>query len=214
MEISASGFLFDMDGTLVDSHAVVETVWSEFGRRHGLDPAEILAYAHGRQAVDTVAYFLPDLPAERQAELVAGLVAEELTRTDGIVEVPGAAALLAALAEAGAPVAIVTSAPRRLAVVRLEAAGVPVPAVLVAAEDVSRGKPDPQGYLLAAERLGVPIGRCVVFEDAEAGLVAAVASGGRVVVVGGHASATTDGLERLRDYTGAVPGVVGVSLPS
>ncbi|WP_434316290.1 HAD-IA family hydrolase [Leifsonia sp. P73] len=214
MEISASGFLFDMDGTLVDSHAVVEAVWSEFGRRHGLDPAEILAYAHGRQAVDTVAHFFPDLPAERRAELVAGLVTEELTRTDGIVELPGAVALLTALAEAGAPVAIVTSAPRELAIVRLEAAGVPVPDVLVAAEDVSRGKPDPQGYLLAADRLGVPIGRCVVFEDAEAGLVAAVASGGRVVVVGAHSSATTDGLERLRDYTGAVPGVVGVSLPS
>ncbi|QNE37681.1 HAD-IA family hydrolase [Leifsonia shinshuensis] len=203
-----------MDGTLVDSHAVVEAVWSEFGHRHALDPVEILAYAHGRQAVDTVAHFLPGLPAERRAELVAGLVAEEVTRTDGIVEVPGAVALLTALAEAEAPVAIVTSAPRELAVARLEAAGVPIPAVLVAAEDVSRGKPDPQGYLLAAERLGVPIQECAVFEDAEAGLLAAVASGGRVVVVGHHASATTEGLERVQGYTGRVPGVESVSLPS
>lgn len=214
MEISASGFLFDMDGTLVDSHAVVESVWSGFGRRHGLEPAEILAYAHGRQAVDTVAHFLPDLPAGRRAELVAGLVAEEVTRTDGIVEVPGAAELLGALAAAGAPVAIVTSAPRELAIARLDAAGVPIPPVLVAAEDVSRGKPDPQGYLLAAERLGVPIEGCVVFEDAEAGLLAAVASGGRVVVVGGHASATTEALARLRDYTGDVPGFESVTLRS
>ncbi|MEY9951758.1 HAD-IA family hydrolase [Leifsonia sp. EB34] len=214
MEISAAGFLFDMDGTLVDSHAVVESVWGEFGRRHGLDPAELLAYAHGRQAVDTVAHFLPHLSAEQRAELVAALVAEEVTRTDGIVEVPGAAALVAGLTASGVPMAVVTSAPRALAVARLEAAGVPVPAVLVAAEDVSRGKPDPQGYLLAAERLGVPIEGCVVFEDAEAGLVAAVASGGRVVVVGGHASATTEGLERLRDYTAGAPGVESVSLPS
>ena len=182
-------------------------VWSAFGGRHGLDPSTILAFAHGRQAADTVAHFLPELSAEERSALVAGLLAEEVTRTDGIVEVPGAGALLAALAERGVPVAIVTSAPRELAVARLDAAGVGIPEVLVAAEDVERGKPDPSCYLLAAERLGVPIERCVVFEDAEAGLAAAVASGGRVVVVGGHASPTTDGLARIRDYSGAVPGV-------
>lgn len=211
MEINASGYLFDMDGTLVDSHAVVEAVWSAFGERNGLDPAAILAYAHGRQAADSIAHFLPDLTEERRATLAAELLAEEVTRTDGTVEVAGARALLEALAEAGAPVAIVTSAPRELAVARLRAAGVRIPAVLVAAEDVDRGKPDPQGFLLAAERLGVPIERCIVFEDAEAGLTAAVASGGRVVVVGGHASELTRGLERIRDYTGAVPGVAALT---
>ncbi|MGH1549849.1 HAD-IA family hydrolase [Leifsonia poae] len=199
-EIEAAGFLFDMDGTLVDSTAVVEHVWTEFCRRHGLDPVELLAFAHGRQAGDTIAHFLPRLTDAERAELATGLVAEELTRTDGIVEIPGAAAFLTALADDGAKIAVVTSAPRDLAVTRMRAAGVPVPAVLVAAEDVERGKPDPLGYLLAAERLGVPIGECVVFEDAEAGLTAAVASGAQVVVVGGHESGITAGLPRLHDY--------------
>jgi len=214
MDSSARGYLFDMDGTLVDSHAVVEAVWTEFCLRHGLDPKVVLAYAHGRQAGDTVAHFLPALTDSTRAELVAGVLAEEVSRTDGIVEVPGARRLLAALAERGAPVAIVTSAPRELAIARLTAAGVGIPDVLVAAEDVERGKPDPSCYLLAASRLGVPIERCVVFEDAEAGLVAAVASGGRTVVVGTYASATTDGLERIADYTAAVPGIDGAAVTS
>lgn len=212
MDSSAGGYLFDMDGTLVDSHRVVEAVWTEFCRRHGLEPAVVLAYAHGRQAADTVAHFLPRVPDAQRAELVGDLLAEEVARTDGIVEVPGARALLAVLAEAGAPVAIVTSAPRELAVARLNAAGVGIPAVVIAAEDVERGKPDPSCYVLAAQRLGVAIRRCVVFEDAEAGLAAAVASGGTVVVVGGHVSATTRGLRRVRDYTGAVPGFAGAAI--
>jgi len=203
-EIEAAGFLFDMDGTLVDSTPVVEAVWSEFCERNGLDPVALLAYAHGRQAADTIAHFLPALGRAERDRLARDLVAQELTRTEGIVEIPGAGAVTRGLLADGAPVAVVTSAPRELAVVRLRAANIPVPEVLVAAEDVERGKPDPQGYLLAARRLGVPIADCVVFEDAEAGLLAAVASGARVVVVGGHASATTASLPRLADYTASL----------
>ncbi|WP_285114521.1 HAD-IA family hydrolase [Leifsonia sp. fls2-241-R2A-40a] len=201
-EIEAAGFLFDMDGTLVDSTAVVESVWTAFAQRHGIDPVALLAYSHGRQALDTVTRFLPALSDVERAGLVRQLVAEEVSRTDGIVEIPGAVALLERLLAEGAPVAVVTSAPRELAVARMRAAGVPVPEVLVAAEDVERGKPDPQGYQRAAELLGVPIADCVVFEDAEAGLAAAVASGARAVVVGRHESATTAGLGRLTDYAG------------
>jgi len=200
-EIEAAGFLFDMDGTLVDSTAVVESVWTAFGHRPGIDPAALLAYAHGRQAIDTVSHFLPGLSEGERADLVRQLVAEEVGRTEGIVEIPGAVAMLEALVAAGAPVAVVTSAPRELAIARMRAAGIPVPAVVVAAEDVERGKPDPQGYLRAAALLGVPIGDCVVFEDAEAGLAAAVASGARAVVVGQHTSATTADLTRLPDWT-------------
>ena len=130
------------------------------------------------------------------------LLEEEVTRTDGIVEIPGAAALIAALTEAGAPVALVTSAPRTLAVARMEAAGSPLPDVVVTPADVEHGKPAPDPYLLGARRLGVPIADCVVFEDVEAGLRAGLDAGARTVVVGTYASPTTEGLTRLPDHDG------------
>ncbi|GAA0431983.1 HAD-IA family hydrolase [Leifsonia naganoensis] len=202
MDVTARGFLFDMDGTLVDSTPVVEHVWGEFSAAHGLDAAAVLEYAHGRPAPSTVAHFLPQYSAEERERMTDSLLEEEVTRTDGIVEIPGAAALIAALTDAGAPVALVTSAPRALAVARMEAAGVPLPAVVVTPADVEHGKPAPDPYLLGARRLGVPIADCVVFEDVEAGLRAGIDAGARTIVVGSYASATTEGLPRLPDHTG------------
>jgi mannitol-1-/sugar-/sorbitol-6-phosphatase len=189
--------LFDMDGTLLDSSAAVVASWTEFAEDHGLDVEEVLHAVHGVRAVESVARFLP---AELVEAETAKLLDREMHLTDGIVEIAGAAALLEALPAAGVPVAIVTSAPRDLAIVRLEAAGIPIPTVFVTGDDVERGKPAPDCYLLAAERLGVDPARCVVFEDAEAGLRAGLAAGARVVVVGGYASATTEPLTRLADY--------------
>lgn len=189
--------LFDMDGTLVDSTEVVESMWSEFAERFGIDLTELLGYAHGRQTRDTVARFLP--PGPDPDEVVAQFERAELVRVDGVREIPGAARLLAALASA--PVAVVTSASRALAEVRLRAAGLTVPDVLVPADEITRGKPDPQGYLLAARRLGVAAADCVVVEDAEAGIRAGVAAGGRTLVVGAHRSAITRGLPRVPDLS-------------
>ncbi|MFF2050433.1 HAD-IA family hydrolase [Leifsonia sp. NPDC058194] len=202
MDVTARGFLFDMDGTLVDSTPVVEYVWGEFSARHGLEAAEVLDYAHGRPAPDTVAHFLPGHSSQERERIVEHLIHEEVTRTDGIVEIPGAVALVAALTDSGAPVALVTSAPRPLAVARMQAAGVPLPSVVVTPADVERGKPAPDPYLLGAERLGVPIADSVVFEDVEAGLRAGIASGARTVVVGPYASPTTEGLTRFPDHRG------------
>ena len=204
-ELTCGAVLFDMDGTLVDSTAVVEAVWAEFAQRFDLDLADVLAYTHGRLTIDSVRHFCP--AGEDPLALTAELDAEELTRLDGVVEVPGAAALLDALR--GAPVAVVTSASRELATRRMRAAGIAVPPVMVGAEDVEVGKPSPQGYLRAGSRLGVPPTDCVVFEDAEAGLQAAVASGGQVVVVGAHRSPTTAGLPRVADLTTVVADRVG-----
>lgn len=186
--------LFDMDGTLVDSTAAVEVVWTELADRYGLDAAEILSVAHGVRAIDTMRRFVPH---DEVAEAVALLEERELGMMDGVVEVPGAIDYLRAL---DIPYAIVTSAAPALAHARLAAAGIPLPEVLITAVDVTQGKPSPEGYLLAAQRLGVPIVDCVVFEDAEAGILAGLAAGADVVVVGGWESETTRGLERIADY--------------
>lgn len=201
-DLVAAGVLFDMDGTLVDSTVVVEAMWGAFALAHGLDRDVLIPASHGRQTIDTIRDFLPELDPAEQERLEQEFTAEEVVRTDGIVEIPGAAALVRRLIDASAPTAVVTSATRELATARMLAAGVPVPEVMITPEDITRGKPDPEGYLHAAARLGVPIQECVVFEDAPAGLSAAVASGGRVVVVGGHESEATVGLARVPDFTG------------
>lgn len=147
-----------MDGTLVDSTAVVEQVWGEFAGRYGLDIAEILRTSHGIQAADTVRRFAP--AGADVVALTKELGAMERVQTAGIVAVPGAAALLRSLpAEA---VALVTSADRILADIRMDAAGLSMPAAAVTAEMVTRGKPHPEGYLTAAGLLGGVGGRrCV-----------------------------------------------------
>lgn len=191
--------LFDMDGTLVDSTAVVEQVWGEFARRHGNDPAELLAYAHGRRATETMAVFgSPGIDIDAEAD---ALIAREIALAPGVAEVPGAAAFVASLPAES--IALVTSAPGPLAAARLSAVGIPTLSVVVAAEDVTIGKPDPQGYLAAATRLGVRPEDAVVFEDADAGLRAGLAAGMRVVVVGAYEGDVTSGLPRIRDYRAA-----------
>jgi sugar-phosphatase len=198
LDLTATAVVCDMDGTLVDSTAVVEQIWAEFADRYGADLDEVLRYSHGRLTSDSVRHFLP--AGHDPVAVTAHLDAQELIRIAGIVEVPGAGAFLRTVR--GAPLAVVTSASRELAHRRMRAAGVPVPEVLVAAEDVAVGKPSPEGYLRAAALLGVDPKDCAMFEDAEAGLRAAVDSGGQVVVVGGHESAITDGLPRIADFTG------------
>lgn len=202
IDVVVSGVLFDMDGTLVDSTTVVEAAWGRFGAEHGIDPAEILAFSHGRQTIDTVQRFLPHLSSEDQHAIVATMIAAEIDHTDGIVEVPGAAAFVRRLLDAGVPIALVTSAPRDLAVKRMVAAGVPVPDALVPSEDAERSKPHPEGYLRGAALLGVPAERCLAFEDAPAGVEAALASGATTVVVGTLSAPVTEGLPRIAGYDG------------
>lgn len=202
IDVVVSGVLFDMDGTLVDSTAVVEAAWTRFGATHGIDPVEILAFSHGRQTIDTVQRFLPDLPEDEQRDIVDTMIAAEIGYVEGIVEVPGAGAFVRRLQDLGVPIALVTSAPRELAVKRMIAAGVPVPDALVPSEDAERSKPHPEGYLRGAALLGVPAERCLAFEDAPAGVEAALASGATTVVVGDLEASATTGLPRIAGYTG------------
>ena len=156
-----------MDGTLVDSTACVEATWDRWARKHGIDLHRLLQISHGRRTVDTLLEVAPHLDVESEAR---ALEQEELTAREGIVAVGGAAQLLRRLKEH--QWAVVTSASRELATVRLQYAGLPIPPLLITADDVSRGKPDPEGYLKAADRLGVSYDRCVVVEDTPAGILA------------------------------------------
>ncbi|UVJ40265.1 HAD-IA family hydrolase [Arthrobacter sp. CJ23] len=195
--LTVRAVLFDMDGTLVDSTAVVEQVWTEFAERHGLDIEEILRTSHGVQAGDTVRRFAP--AGADLAALTAELGEMERTRTDGVIALPGATALLAALPDEA--IALVTSADRILADVRMRAAGLAMPTTAVTAEAVTRGKPDPEGYLKAAALLGAGPADVVVFEDAPAGIAAARAAGMRTVVVGDAGGELEPGMWRIRDYS-------------
>src|SRR5690349_10163548 len=167
--------LLDMDGTLVDSTAVVVRLWRSWAARHGVDPEAILAMSHGRRGDDVLAQFAP--PTVDQVAELKWLATRELVERDGIVAVQGAAELLAALP--ADRYAVVTSATRELTAVRMDAAALPLPRTLVGADDVIRGKPDPEGYLRAAELLQVDPARCLVVEDASAGLEAGRAAGAR-----------------------------------
>ncbi|GAA4660942.1 HAD-IA family hydrolase [Gordonia humi] len=180
--LSARAVLLDMDGTLVDSDAVVERLIGEWARRHGLDVDRVVRLSHGRQGHEVMAELLPDRPMEQNHIENRELLARETVETDGIVAIPGAAALLTALADV--PHALVTSATLALARARMRAAGLGVPAVAVTADDVTESKPSPEGFLRAARLLGVPGSECVVFEDSRAGVAAGRAAGATVVGVG------------------------------
>lgn len=163
--------LSDLDGVLVDSHGSVMRAWRWFGERHGVD---IRGVQQGRPSGEVIPMLAPHLDAGAEARALDELQAAD---TEGVIALPGAQELL----RGGGAVAIVTSCTVPLALARLGAAGLPVPEILVTPERLARGKPDPEGYLLAARELGADPADCVVFEDAPAGIAAGRAAGMHVV---------------------------------
>ncbi len=174
--VSCDAILFDMDGTLVDSRAIVERLWLRWAGEHLLSADAVLAVAHGRRTLETMQLVAPHLATVEEA---ARLDALEALEEGDETQIPGAAALLASL-----PAdrwAVVTSAGGDLARARLGAVGLPLPITLIGADGVTRGKPDPEGYLEAARALGVSPSRAVVFEDTPAGAEAGRAAGALVI---------------------------------
>ena len=180
MSIRCAAILFDLDGVLVDSAACVEKSWRDWSLKHGLDPERVLAVAHGRRTTETIPSVAPQLNVADEA---AALAAIESVSTEGVLEVPGARELLEPLPPNAW--AIVTSGVRSVATLRIRHTRLPMPRVLVCADEIERGKPDPQGYLVAAERLGVQPAMCVVIEDTLPGLAASRAAGMRSIGIAG-----------------------------
>lgn len=206
--LSAKALLFDMDGTLVDSTAVSERIWRVWSAEQGVDPEAVLAYSQGRRTLDTTRRFAATEEIARAAAV--RIEALEIAADDGTIAIEGADVLLDRL-----PAdrwAVVTSAGPNLASRRLAAAGLPIPEILITAGEVANGKPDPEGYLLAAKRLGVEPEGCIVFEDTFAGHEAARRAGMRSInrnaVPHGHDSP----LLTLLSYTAVDLAVGDVSL--
>lgn len=194
--------LFDLDGVLVDSTASVGRVWKVWAEQQGLDPESVIRTAHGRRTIETIRICAPHIDAESAVKILEQL---EIEDTLELAIIPGASQLLASLPPDRW--AVVTSGTRPLAVSRLKAAGLPIPSVLVSADDVSNGKPDPEPYWKGAEKLGIAADRCIVFEDTPPGIDAGRAAGMPVIAL-----TTTYGREKLTAAQAVVNTLAEVSV--
>jgi mannitol-1-/sugar-/sorbitol-6-phosphatase len=197
---SFAAFLFDMDGTLITSIASANRAWTRWSALRGFDPAEVLSIMHGVRTVEPMRR-LGVADPETEA---AWITRTEIEDTEGVAPIADVTAFLASVPQDRW--AIVTSASRALAAARLARAGIAIPPVLVTADDVERGKPDPTCFLLGAARLGVDPARCLVFEDTAAGLAAADAAGASALAI------TATHAEPMRTRHPAVPDYRGLGV--
>jgi sugar-phosphatase len=196
VDVACQGVLFDCDGVLLDSTGSAERAWSRWAVEYGLSPEAVLSGLHGRRSTDTVRTFLP---APRHAEALARIEQLEADDVASIRPIPGVAELLSTLPDNWA---IVTSATKALLAARLHAVGLPTASVVITGEDVTTGKPAPDGYLAAAAALGLPAADCVVVEDSPAGVEAGRAAGAGHVLGVGPLASTTDAAPVVRDLRG------------
>ncbi len=193
--MKCKGFLFDLDGTLVDSLPVVERAWSNWAKSRDLDPAVVLDFIHGKQAITSLRHFMPGESEEAIQQQFRLLERTEAEDTDGISALPGAVALLQRLDQLSIPWAIVTSGTVPVARARHAAGELATPEIFITAELVAKGKPNPDPYLLGAQQLGLKPEECVVVEDAPAGVLSGLAAGCKVIAV--NAPDDTPGLDKV-----------------
>lgn len=193
--MKCKGFLFDLDGTLVDSLPVVERAWSNWAKSRDLDPAVVLDFIHGKQAITSLHHFMPGESEEAIQQQFSLLEKVEAEDTDGISALPGAVQLLERLEALSMPWAIVTSGSVPVARARHAAGELATPEIFITAELVAKGKPNPDPYLLGAQRLGLKPEECVVVEDAPAGILSGLAAGCKVIAV--NAPDDTPGLDKV-----------------
>lgn len=213
--LSCSAILFDLDGVLIESRPVVERQWSIWAHEHHLDPAKVIHVAHGRPTIDTVRQFAPQLDAAAEAGIIEQ---REIADLDGVRAIPGASGLLARIPPGRW--AVVTSATRDLATTRLRAVALPLPRHLISASDITRGKPDPEPYLMGAAALRLQPRECVVIEDSPSGVRAGKAAGMRVIAVPttyaveelGHADVLIQRLSDLQVAAANAPGPQAIHL--
>lgn len=198
-EFYCDAILFDLDGVLVDSTQVVERQWRQWAARHRIDIGAVMAISHGRRAIEIIQTVAPHLNGLEEA---TDLAAAEAADTEGLSVYAGAYHLLTTLPTG--QWAVATSGTRTVATARLTHVGLPLPPVFVTADDVPRGKPSPDPYLQAAAGLGIPAHRCLVIEDAPAGVTAGLAAGAQVIAVAtthtpDHLTHATAIVEKLSD---------------
>ena len=173
-----SAILFDLDGVLVDSTRSVTRQWRLWAEEHSIDPDHTVSIAHGRRSIEVIRMFAPQLDAEEET---VRLEAREAADLEGVEVMPGAADLLRSIPDGRW--CVVTSGTRRLATSRLRLANLPIPKILVSADDVVQGKPHPEPYLKGAELLGMEPKECLVIEDAPFGIEAAHAGGMKAIAL-------------------------------
>jgi sugar-phosphatase len=210
-----AAILFDLDGVLVDSTGSVTRQWRRWAEEHNLDPQKVLEIAHGVRTIEIVRTLAPHLDAEAEVKRIEKREADD---QEGVAVMAGAAELLKAIPEGRW--CVVTSGTRYLATARLKLANLPTPNVLVSADDVSKGKPDPEPYLMGAKLLGMKPAECLVIEDAPAGIRAAHGGGMKAIAITStypaselrEGDAVVQKLPQIKVRSGGGPGRLTVSV--
>lgn len=203
-EFQCEAILFDLDGVLVDSTKSVVTVWTAWSEKNGIPPAKTLDVIHGRRTIEVLQILAPHLDLQSETEKLESAITN---KKGGTVAIPGAASFLRSLPRERW--CVVTSGLREFAKIRLRDANLPVPEILVSADDVANGKPHPEPYLKGAQLLKVDPAKCIVIEDAPNGIRAGRAAGMKVIGVG-----TTYQASELKEANAVVKTLEGLTASS